>query len=453
VRGLGSDNIDFRLRESDFSADRAAGDGERGAPWLGMPIVDFAALDRVLVIGSFLRKDHPLLAQRLRQASRKGAQLSLLHCADEELLMRVAQREIVSPSMLPRALGGIVAAAAIGAGKTVPGTLAGVEPSAAAKAIAASLAGGERKGIFLGNLARQHPRAAQLHALAQELAALTGAKLGFFGDAANTVGAYIAGALPRNGGLHARALVGADGTEPRKAYLLLHVEPELDCATPVAAREALAKAELVVALTPFRSAAAGCASIMLPVAPFTETAGTFVNCEGRAQAFSGVVPPLGDTRPAWKVLRVLGSLLGLAGFGFDDIDAVRAEIASGSDVASRLSNATRVAIETPAAAAANGVERVTDVPIYFADSLVRRAGSLQKTADAGAPVARINAATLSKLGLAPGAGARLRQGADEAKLTVALDAGVPDGCVRVAAGHCATSTLGSMFGPITVEAL
>jgi NADH-quinone oxidoreductase subunit G len=191
---------------------------------------------------------------------------------------------------------------------------------------------------------------------------------------------------------------------------------------------------------------------MLPVAPFTETAGTFVNCEGRSQAFNGVVPPLGDTRPAWKVLRVLGSMLGLAGFGFESIDAVRSEIASGPDIASRLSNTIRVAIEAPAAPA-NGVERVTDVPIYFADSLVRRAASLQKTADAAAPVARANAATLAKLKLAPGAEARLHQGADEARLTVALDAGVPDGCVRIAAGHRATSTLGSMFGPITVEAL
>jgi NADH-quinone oxidoreductase subunit G len=145
VRGLGSDNIDFRLRESDFSAAGATGDGKGGAPWLGMPIVEFAALDRILVIGSFLRKDHPLLAQRLRQSTRKGAELSLLHCADEELLMRVAQREIVPPSMLPRALARIVAAAAPGAGKTAPGTLAGLEPSAAAKAIAASFAGGERR--------------------------------------------------------------------------------------------------------------------------------------------------------------------------------------------------------------------------------------------------------------------------------------------------------------------
>jgi NADH-quinone oxidoreductase subunit G len=449
VRGLGSDSIDFRLRESDLAGSSA----DDRAPWLGMSIAEFAALERVLVIGSFLRKDHPLLAHRLRQATKKGAQLSLLHCADDDLLMRVAQRAIVAPSALPRALGEIVVAAAAAAGKSAPEPLAGLEPSPAAKAIAASLAGGERKGVFLGNLARQHPQGRQLHALAQELAALSGATLGFLAEAANTVGGYLAGALPRREGLHARSLLGADGSEPRKAYLLLHLEPELDCANPIAARAALASAELVVALTPFRSAAAECATVMLPIAPFTETAGTFVNCEGRAQAFNGVVPPLGEVRPAWKVLRVLGSLLGLPGFEFDSVEAVRREILPRAGVAARLSNATRVPVAKPAAAAANGLERVTDVPIYFTDALVRRAQSLQKAADARTPVARANAATLAKLGLAPGAAARLRQGTGEAILAIALDAGVPEGCVRVAAGHPATSTLDGFFGPIAVEAL
>jgi NADH-quinone oxidoreductase subunit G len=444
VRGLGADNIDFRLRQSDFTADG------KDAPWLGMSIAEFGALDRVLVIGSFLRKDHPLLAHRLRQATKKGAQLSLLTCADEQLLMRVAHREIVPPSVLPGVLAQIVAAAAIGTGKAVPPALKETEPAAAAQVIAASLLSGERKGVFLGNLARQHPQASQLHALAQSLAELAGAKLGILTEAANSVGGYIARALPKNGGLNAKALLGADGAPPRKAYLLLHAEPVLDSATPATARGALAKAELVVAMTPFKSTASEHATVLLPVSPFTETAGTFVNCEGRAQSFTGVVPPLGDTRPAWKVLRVLGSMLGLEGFDFNAIHEVRTELPKDADIAAGMSNATMVDIVQPTLVP-DGVERVTDVPIYFADPLVRRAVSLQKTADARAPVARANAATLARLKLAAGATARLRQGAGEAKLTVALDAGLPDGCLRVPAGHPATSSLDAMFGPITVE--
>jgi NADH-quinone oxidoreductase subunit G len=443
VRALGSDNVDFRLRQSDFSAK------DEGVPWLGMSIGEFAALDRAFVIGSFLRKDHPLLAHRLRQATKKSAQLSILSCADDELLMRVAQREIVAPSALPRALGEIVVAAAAAAGKGVSSALSGIEASEAAKAIAASLTSGERKGVFLGNLARAHPRASQLHALAQALAGITGAKLGVLTEAANSVGGYIAKALPQKGGLHAQAMLG--GAEPRKAYLLLHAEPEFDSANPAAARAALGKANLVVALTSFKSSASEYAHVLLPIAPFTETAGTFINCEGRAQASNGAVPPLGDTRPAWKVLRVLGSMLGLAGFDFNSIAAVRAELPSQEEIAKRLSNATSVAIESPKPTV-NGVERVSDVPIYFADPLVRRATSLQKTADAREPVLRASAATLARLKLAAGASARLKQGSGEAMLSVALDDGVPEGCVRVSAGHRATATLGAMFGSITVEA-
>jgi NADH-quinone oxidoreductase subunit G len=446
VRGLGSDNIDFRLRQSDFAAD------SKSVPWLGMSIAEFSALDRVLVIGSFLRKDHPLLAHRLRQSTKKGAQLSLLACADDELLMRVAHREIVPPSALPRVLAQIVAAATIGAGKALPPALEGTDPAAAAQVIAATLLTGERKGIFLGNLARQHPQASQLHALAQSLAELTGAKLGILTEAANSVGGYIAQALPKNGGLNAKALLGADGAAPCKAYLLLHAEPVLDSASPAAARAALSKAELVVALTPFKSSASEHATVLLPVAPFTETAGTFINCEGRAQSFNGVVPPLADARPAWKVLRVLGSMLGIAGFEFNGVHEVRAELPTEADIAAGLSNATAAEIVKPTLVF-DGVERVTDVPIYFADPLVRRAMSLQKTPDARAPVARANAATLARLKLAAGATARLRQGEGEAKLKVMLDAGLPDGCLRVPAGHPATSSLSAMFGPITVEAV
>src|SRR5438128_3902240 len=160
VRGLGSDNIDFRLRETDFSADAQTTQQTTTAPWLGMSIAELALLDRVLVIGSFLRKDHPLLAHRFRQATKKRTELSILHCADDDLLMRVAHTQIVAPSALPRALAEIIVAAASAAGKSAPSALAGLAASAAAKAIAASLQSGERKGIFLGNFARAHPRAA-----------------------------------------------------------------------------------------------------------------------------------------------------------------------------------------------------------------------------------------------------------------------------------------------------
>ncbi|MDQ2964099.1 MAG: NADH-quinone oxidoreductase subunit NuoG [Pseudomonadota bacterium] len=444
VRGLGSENIDFRLRQSDFSTD-----GKReGTTWLGMSIAEFAALDRVLVVGSFLRKDHPLLAQRLRQAAKKGARIALVHTADDELLLPLAHKAIVAPSALPRMLAEIVVAAATAAGETVPAAMAGIEASPLAKEIAATLASGQRRGVFLGSFAEWHPQAAQLHALAKAIAESTGAALGFLTEAANSIGGTVAGAFPRKAGLDARAMFAA----PRKAYLLLHTDPELDTADPTVTRAALASAELVVALSPFKSGAFEHADVLLPVAPFTETAGTFINCEGRAQAFSGVVPPLGQTRPAWKVLRVLGTLLSIPGLDYESIDAIRADLPQADEIGNWLSNATQTPLEAPRAPlGANGLERIADVPIYAADPLVRRAASLQKTRDAKPPAARMNAATLSRLKLADGAAVSVRQGGGEAMLTLALDAGVPDGCVRIAAAHPATRTLGPMFGSVAVE--
>jgi NADH-quinone oxidoreductase subunit G len=442
ARGLGCGNVDHRLRQGDFSDDRALA----GIPWLGMPIADVGTLDRVLVVGSFLRKDHPLIAQRLRQAAKRGTQVTMLHAVDDDWLMPVAHKAIVPPSGMPAALAAIVVAAAQGAGKPVPAALAGIEPRASAQAIAASLLAGSKRAVFLGNAAVQHAEAAQIRALGQALAEILGATLGTLVEGANAVGAGLVGAQPADGGLDARAMLDA----PRKAYVILHAEPELDCANPVAARAALDKAEFVVVMSPFAHGATY-ADVMLPVAPFTETAGTFVNCEGRVQSFNGVVKPLGETRPAWKVLRALGSTLGLAGFGFESIDEVRAEaVPAAGAIAGRLSNATSVPIAAPVAQTAS-LERVADVPIYFADPLVRRAESLQQTADAKPPRARVHRSLLEKLGIADGAQVRVRQGRGEAVVAAVADAAVPPGVVRLAAAHPSTCGLEGLSGPVSVE--
>jgi NADH-quinone oxidoreductase subunit G len=442
TRALGSEHIDFRLRQTDFRGD---GHGE-GIPWLGLPIADLQTRKRVLVIGSFLRKDHPLAAHRLRQAARKGAEISLLHPVADDSHIRLAHSYIAPPSKLPLALAEIVVAAARAADKAAPEALAGIEPSAAATAIAASLASGEAKAILLGNLAEQHAEASQIFALAQVLGEIVGATVGCLTEAANSVGGYAVGALPHGpGGMHARAMIA----DPRKAYLVLGVEPEFDCANPVATRNALEKAEFVVVMSPFHYGAKY-ADVLLPVSPFTETAGTFVNCEGRVQSFAGTVPPLGETRPAWKVLRVLGSMLGLAGFDFESIDDVRAWLPSETDIAARLSNATEVAIARPSPAT-NGLERVADVPIHFADPLARRAPALQQTIDAKAPKARMNALTLAQIGAAEGALVKVTQGRGEAVLATLTDATVPSGVIRISAAHPSTCGLDGLTGPITVE--
>jgi NADH-quinone oxidoreductase subunit G len=448
MRGLGSENVDFRLRQADFSADAK----QAGAPWLGMKVADIGGLDRVLVVGSFLRKDHPLVANRLRQAAKRGQQVNLIHASDDELLMNIANKAIVPPQELPALLAQVVKAVAAAKQQPVPAALAAVGVGAEAQNIAASLASGAKAGIFLGNLAAQHPQAAQLRRLAQELAGLLGASFGFFGEAANSVGGYLARAVPGAGGLNAAAMLA----DPRKAYVLLNAEPELDCNDPHAAMQAMDAAEFVISLSAYKGHALDYASVLLPIAPFTETSGTFVNAEGRAQSFNGVVRPLGEARPAWKVLRVLGNLLGIAGFDYDSSEQVRDEIGKAGDIAGKLDNRLNgIELQAPAAAAGlhmvAGLQRVADVPIYASDAIVRRASSLQQTSDAAPPLAWMNAALLARLGLKQGQAVKVTQGAGEAMLNAACDDRLPRDCVRIAGAHVSTSKLGPMSGELRVE--
>ncbi len=443
VRGLGSENIDFRTRHADFGNAAPAG----RARWLGTSIASLSILQRVLVVGSFLRKDHPLFAQRIRQAARKGAKVHSLNALHDDWLMPLASQLTAAPSAWPQALADIAAAVAAAKGGDAPAAGSATD---AARAIADSLLSGERKAVLLGNAAAQHPQAAALLALAQWIGAQTGASVGYLTEAANTVGAQLVGALPGAGGLDAGQMLGASRPATLKACLLLDVEPRLDAADAAAATAALNAAEMVVALTPFMNDALDVADVLLPIAPFTETSGTFVNAEGRVQSFHGVVKPLADARPAWKVLRVLGNLLGLTGFDFETSEDVRAQaLGEAASIAARLDNGSGA----PAAprAAGTGLERVADVPIYATDSLVRRAASLQHTADARAPVASLPVALWNQLGLAPGARVKLSQGTARAVLAARADPTLAPNTVRVPAGHPHTATLGAMFGAITVE--
>ena len=444
VRGLGSDNIDFRTRHADFTVSARSSAGSPQARWLGTPIASLSTLQRVLVVGSFLRKDHPLFAQRIRQAARKGAQVHSLHAVQDDWLMSMASTSVAAPSGWVQALADVAAAVGASTGALPP--LHG-SASGSAAAIATSLLSGERKAILLGNAAAQHPQASSLLALANWIGVQTGASVGYLTEAANTVGAQLVGAWPESGGLHAGQMLGGPAL---KACLLLNVEPTLDAADAAAASAAMNAAEMVVVLTPFKNAAHEFADVMLPIAPFSETSGTFVNAEGRVQSFHGVVKPLGETRPAWKVLRVLGNLLALPGFDFETSEAVRAEaLGDGSTIATRLGNDT--AADPAAGQGIVGLERIADVPIYSADPLVRRSPSLQLTADARAPFASLPQALWSRLGLNAGDKVRVSQGSAQAVLPARLDETLAESTVRVPVGHPDTAGLGAMFGSIAVD--
>jgi NADH-quinone oxidoreductase subunit G len=450
AREFASGNADFRLRQSDFSDDTR----RAGAPWLGMKIADIGALDQVLVVGATLRKDHPLITHRLRQAAHRQLRLNLMHPADDDLMMPVAHKAIVAPAAMPDMLAQVAKAAAEIRGVELPqavrGAISGVAVSATARSIAASLAAGKNAAIFLGNLAQHHPAASQLHKLGLVLAEILGARFGVLGEAANSVGGYIAGCLPSGGkaGLNAAQMLA----QPLKAYLLLGVEAELDTHDPGQSVAAMKSAELVVAMSPYQHGAVDYAQVMLPIAPFTETAGTFVNTEGVVQSFQGVVRPLGESRPAWKVLRVLGNLLGLAGFDHDSAEEVRQEALGGRDAGALLDNRLLDArVDAIAAPRASGIQRIGEVPIHATDAIVRRSRSLQQTRDAASPVAWMNRALFEQLGLRDGDALRVRQGRGEALVPAAIDDRLPAGCLRLAAARPETAALGAMYGTVTAE--
>jgi NADH-quinone oxidoreductase subunit G len=392
---------DFRLRHSDFS-----GDGKRaGIPWLGVPIADLAKFDRVLVVGSFLRKDHPLIAQRLRQAAKHGTQIHVLHSVDDDWLMPIKSKKIVAPSEL----------------------ISGFD------FFADALKAGKNSAILLGNFAQQHPQAAAIHARAQAMAQVTSAKVGFLGEAANSVGGYVAG-LPVAGGL-------AEVCR-KKSLVLINLDPRLDCANP----RLVEGAKFIVNLSAFKSEVG---DVLLPIAPFTETAGTFVSTEGRVQSFHATVRPLDDARPAWKVLRVLGTMLGLPGFELETAQEVKAACLGGRDVSALLSNG--IAEVKADSKTVQGIQRIADVPIYFADPLARRSPPLQKTRDAQKPRVWMNKNMFAQLGLASGDKVKIVQGKGEAALDADLDHNLPDNCVRIAAGHPTTAGLDAMFGTVSLE--
>ncbi len=375
VRGLGSDNVDARLRYAEFGK-------AEGVRWLGTSIASLSSLQSALIVGSNLRKDHPLFAQRIRQSARKGCAVNAINSVAYDWAMPIANTITVPAAQWAQALADVATAVATEKGVPAPTVavqaelvealrLAQGERIVAAQKIAKSLLKGERKAILLGNGAAHHANASSLLALANWIGEQTGATVGYLTEAANTVGAQLVGAQPRVDGKNAAQMQSG-----LRALILLGAEPEHDTAA-----KAAVQADMVVTLSPFKTNMAF-SDVLLPISPFTESAGTFINAEGRIQSFHGVVKPLGETRPAWKVLRVLGNMLSLPGFEFEtaqDVATAALQGQTGMLAADQLSNKTNAAINLSTAIAEPAV-----ASIYQLDSLTRRAPALQATADARA---------------------------------------------------------------------
>ena len=437
VRSLGSKQMETRLRQTDVKAAAAA-------PWLGMPIAKINELDRVLVVGSFLRKDQPVLAARIRTASKRALQVLRIDAGGDDWLIPSSGIS-VAPSAWLNALSEVALAVAKAKSVTAPVGTFNLTISPAAQKIADSLLSGESKAVLLGSAAIAHHHASDLHVMAQFIADQTGATLGFLPVGGNAVGASLVNA----NGVGVESVLSGE----RRAVILMNIEPDSDLPNPATARAALAKANTVIALSAYKSAdLMEVADVILPTSVFSETVSTFVNLEGRVQTVQPSVKPLGDSRPAWKVLRVLGGLLGLDGFLFNAPEEVLGE-ALDDGYCNRLNNkATSSSIANGNLAPFNGLERLADVNIYAGDQIVRRSSALQLTRDAkrGNQLG-LNKTTFAELGLKEGDAVRVTQDSHSVDMPATLEVNLAPGAVRISAGTMASAKLGSMFGPVTVS--
>lgn len=442
AHGVGSPNVDARARLTDPNWDAAL----EGVPSLGMPIAELDNLDRVLVVGSFMRADHPLMTQRLRQATKRGTQVSSIDLAADDPLLPLHGRMTVAPAAIDRALAEVAVALAAIKGVDVPAAFAGVAASEAATRIAQSLASGQNVAVLMGNAAVHATNASQLAANARWIAEQSGGKFGFLTAGANTVGAYLSNAVPAQGGKMVNQML----EQPMAAYVVVNLEPKFDTALGQVAVDSLRASKFAVALTPYQSAAQDWAHVMLPIGPYTETSGTFVNAEGTPQSFKATVPPHAQSRPGWKVLRVLGNLLKLPEFDEESSEAVRDAVLTGG-IASKLSNGIKTQVGLSQVDGIDGLQRVADVAIYRSDAIVRRAHALQQTKASEAPAARVHPDTLARLGIADCADVKLRSSSGEVVVALRADASVAVDCVRLPVGFESSVALGSVQSALQVE--
>ncbi|MDD2814595.1 MAG: NADH-quinone oxidoreductase subunit NuoG [Thiotrichaceae bacterium] len=459
VRGVGSQNIDHRLRQTDFNDQAQA----PLFPALGQTLAELESSDVALVIGSHLRKEEPLINHRLRKAALRGAKVLFVNPVDYEFNFKATQKLIVAPNDFLAQLAGIakalLAEKPVELPEGVEALLASVTPSEAQQQLAKTLRAGSKVSVLLGNLVVAHPQLAAIRGMTRVIASLSGAKVGYLAEA-NSAGAWLAGAVPHRGaggaavspaGLDAQAML----SQGLSAYVLLGVEPELDSCHGQVALNNLKKAEFVVSLTAYETKAMqDYADVLLPIGLYAETSGTYVNCEGKWQSFNGAVAPKGEARPAWKILRAFGNVLDVQGFEFISSEEVRDEV--WKQVGDKVVN-TQTAWSIPSSLEASKVngslQRITELAMYAVDALVRRADSLQRTPDALITEGvHVHPKLAARLALSANAQATVQQQDSKVSLAVVLDERVPEECVLLYAGQVATSQLGAWYGQVELSA-
>lgn len=455
MRGVGSHNIDHRLRQSDFSDQAYA----PAFPWLGQSISALERLDAVLLIGSNVRKEQPIINHRLRKATMRGCRMMVVNPYDFDNTCNITDSIITDYRQIPNELGAVLKALAEQGAQGPDGVMESLHDVTVREVhrnIAANLLAAEQGTVLLGNLATAHPALATIRTLAHAISQASGTSLGYIAESANTAGAWLAGVLPHrqvaaepdsHAGLDARAML----EEPLAAYITLGIEPELDCWNGNRALRALKCAGFVVALTANKTdAMQDYTNALLPIGQFVETSGTYINNEGRAQSFQGVVKPPGEARPAWKVLRVLGNLFDLAGFDYNSSTDVRDECqAYLNEIAPDNALVTESPVTLPGGN--GGLHRIASIPMNSIDPLTRRSQPLQETADVADGAVHVNRENARQLGVDDGDRLRAEQDEHSTVLPVVIDARVPDRSVLIHATQSCHAELGDWYGKIKLS--
>lgn len=429
VRELGSNNIDHRPRQTDFSADVCA----PLAPSLGMSLDDLEQADAIVLIGANPRHDQPLVNHRIRKAALRGAAVIVINSIDYDLNFPVREKLIVPPSELANVLGGLAKSAGGEHTAKYADTIKQFSSSDASAAIVEVLKAASRSIVITGNLAARHQSYGQLFALASLLATGSDSVFGQLTDGANSAGAWLAGAVPHRGpggrklvasGRDANAMF--DGS--LKAYFLLGLEPEADCLNAPRAIDAL-RESFVVAMSAFNTAGLETvADVLLPIAAYAENEGSYVNALGHWQAFTPAVRAPELARPAWKIMRVLGERMSLPGFDAVSCEGVRRDIAALCEGAQKPAG-EKAAFELSApSSSAEKFEAVVEVPMYCGDPISRRGQALQATPGNKRDCVYLNESSAKQLGLKAGQQATVTSNGIESLLTVAVDDTVGDGC-------------------------
>ena len=442
VRGLGCQNVDHRLRQRDFSHD----DITPAYPGLGSDIEQLERASTIVLIGSNIRKEQPLLGLRVRKASEQGSQVSAINSYAYDYNFDLHGECVVTPSQIPATLARIIKHITRQSNQNLPkevDRLATGKINEEERKIAESLIEQGHGGhVILGLSAISHDDYSALYALAETLSTISGATLGILSES-NSPGLSLAGCLPTgpsNGALSGKHTMQMLSGE-LSAMLLVGVEPELDCLAADQAKMAQSALEFGVLMTAFKPVDDTGLNVLLPMATFAETSGSYINCSGLSQSFKGAIQPPHDARPGWKILRVLGNMLKLNGFDYMSSPEVTAEVQVPQQRSSLLKSWRLGEVTQPDMSNQIDLQRIVDVPLYRVDPIVRRASALQSVSDTPVPSARLSAAQAKKLNITNGSTVNAHHGNAVVELPVSIDSSIPDGCVWIPSGYQETARL------------